>query len=243
MGTFIAVEAEAGAHSVRLSGIDAAFAAIDRVAMLMHPSRTGSDLSAIHRAPIGTPVPVQPWTWEVLALSKLLNRASRGIFDPCLPDAAGRITDLECTAADRVIAHAPLRIDLGGIAKGYAVDRALLAMRSAGCDGGLVNAGGDLGVFGTRTHPIVCDRRTVVHLRNAALASSAVRAVAAPPEHRGYYHGVDRLAVRSGKIAVSAASAAIADALATCLVVSRGDVDTALLDIFGAQLIARDMHP
>jgi len=242
MGTFIAVEAEAGAHSLRLSGIDAAFAAMERVSMLMHPSRTGSDLSAIHHAPIGTAVSVQPWTWEVLALSKRLNRASRGIFDPCLPDAAGRIADLECTAAHRVIAHAPLRIDLGGIAKGYAVDRALLAMRAAGCDGGLVNAGGDLGVFGTRTHRIVCgdpdDRRTVVQLRNAALASSTVGAAAAPAEHRGYYHGTDRRAVRSGRIAVSAGGAAVADALSTCLLAGGGDLDTALLDSFGARLIA-----
>lgn len=256
MGTFIAVEAEAGAHSMRLSGVDAAFAAIERVATLMHPARTGSDLSAIQRAPIGTAVSVQPWTWEVLALSKRLNRASRGIFDPCLPDAAGRIADLECTTAHRVIAHAPLRIDLGGIAKGYAVDRAIAAMRAAGCDGGLVNAGGDLRVFGTRSHRIVCrdaaggdsvrrdqgNRRIVVQLRNAALASSAVGA-APPPEHRGYYHGVDRRAVRSGRIAVSAASAAVADALTTCLLAGGGDADTALLDSFGARLIARDMHP
>jgi len=249
MGTFIAVEAEAGAHSVRLAGIDAAFAAIDRVSMLMHPSRTGSDLSAIHRAPPGTAVSVHSWTWEVLALSKQLNRASRGVFDPCLPDAAGRITDLECSSAHRVIAHAPLYIDLGGIAKGYAVDRALMAMRAAGCDGGLVNAGGDVGVFGQRSHPIVCgdivcgdlgERRAVVQLRNAALASSAVGAAAAPAEHRGYYHGVDRSAVRSGRISVSAASAAVADALTTCLLAGRGDMDAALLDTFGACLIATD---
>jgi len=243
MGTFIAVEAEADAQSMRLSGIDAAFAVIDRVSLLMHPSRTGSDLSAIHRAPPGTAVSVHPWTWEVLELSKRLNRASRGVFDPCLPDAAGRIADLECTTAHRVIAHAPLHIDLGGIAKGYAVDQALVAMRAAGCDGGLVNAGGDLGVFGTRSHRIVCDRRTVIHLRNAALASSAVSAAAPPPEHRGYYHGVDRLAVRSGKITVSAADAAVADALATCLLAAHGDVDTALLDTFGARLIARELQP
>jgi len=250
MGTFIAVEAEARAHSVRLSGIEAAFAAIDRVAMLMHPARAGSDLSAIHRAPPGTEVSVASWTWEVLALSKRLHRASRGVFDPCLPDAAGRITDLECATGHRVIAHAPLHIDLGGIAKGYAVDRALMAMRAAGCDGGLVNAGGDLGVFGRRSHRIVCgdilcgdlsDRRAVVHLRNAALAGSAVGGAAAPAEHRGYYHGVDRRAVRCGRIAVSAGAAAVADALSTCLLAGGGGIDTALLDSFGARLIATEI--
>jgi hypothetical protein len=49
--------------------------------------------------------------------------------------------------------------------------------------------------------------------------------------------------VRSGSIAVSAARAAVADALATCLLAGRGDTDAALLDTFGARLIARDMHP
>jgi len=52
-----------------------------------------------------------------------------------------------------VIPHAPVHIDLGGIAKGYAVDRALMALRTAGCRGALVNAGGDLAVFGNRKHP------------------------------------------------------------------------------------------
>jgi len=62
---------------------------------------------------------------------------------------------LELAAPPSVIAHRPLHIDLGGIAKGYAVDRALTALRAAGCRGGLVNAGGDLAVFGHRTHAIV----------------------------------------------------------------------------------------
>jgi hypothetical protein len=42
---------------------------------------------------------------------------------------------------------------------------------------------------------------------------------------------------------VSAASAAVADALTTCLLAGRGDPNTALLDTFGARLIARDMDP
>jgi thiamine biosynthesis lipoprotein len=247
MGTFVAIEAEAHSPAIASSAIDDAFRAIARVEALMHPVRSTSDLSAIHRAPPGTAVSVDPWTWEVLALSKRLNRASQGVFDPCLPDAAGRISDLECAAGHCVIAHAPLRIDLGGIAKGYAVDRALLAMRAAGCDGGLVNAGGDLGVYGRRSHRIVCgdhaEGRMVVQLRNAALAGSAARGAAPPAEHRGYYHGIERKSVRSGSIAVSAARAAVADALATCLLAGRGDTDAALLDTFGARLIARDMHP
>ena len=41
-----------------------------------------------------------------------------------------------------------VRIDLGGIAKGFAVDRALEALRGFGISSGMVNAGGDLAAFG-----------------------------------------------------------------------------------------------
>jgi thiamine biosynthesis lipoprotein len=40
------------------------------------------------------------------------------------------------------------RVDLGGIAKGYAIDEAVAAMRRAGARGGLVDVGGDVRVFG-----------------------------------------------------------------------------------------------
>ena len=41
-----------------------------------------------------------------------------------------------------------VRLDLGGIAKGYGIDRAAEAMRQAGCTGGLVDVGGDVRCFG-----------------------------------------------------------------------------------------------
>ena len=41
-----------------------------------------------------------------------------------------------------------VRVDLGGVAKGYGIDRAVAAMREAGVAGGLVDVGGDLRVFG-----------------------------------------------------------------------------------------------
>ncbi len=73
-----------------------------------------------------------------------------------------------------------LTIDLGGIAKGFAVDRAIDALRNAGVQSGLVNAGGDLRVFGLEEesvrirYPLDPTRAAgVVTLRNRALATSA----------------------------------------------------------------------
>jgi thiamine biosynthesis lipoprotein len=241
MGTFIAVSAEADTAHSAMSGIEAAFEAIGQVERLMHPTRTGSDLLAIRRGELGLPLTVHSWTWELLSLSRRLNRASLGAFDPCLPGAEGRLTDLEFAAPRSVVPHRPLHIDLGGIAKGYAVDRALIALRAAGCHSGLVNAGGDLAVFGRRNHTIVIrDSRVgdrVVELNDAALATSDVCGAARPAEHRGYYHGVDRRAIGAGRVSVSAASAAIADALTKCVLADHGKTDTELLGSFGARLV------
>jgi thiamine biosynthesis lipoprotein ApbE len=75
-----------------------------------------------------------------------------------------------------------VKIDLGGIAKGFAVDRAVEALRHHGVAEGLVNAGGDLRVFGPCNHVVdIRDPRQpdrpmcCVALCNAALASSAGR--------------------------------------------------------------------
>jgi thiamine biosynthesis lipoprotein len=240
MGTIIAISAEADTARSALSGIEAAFEVIGQVERLMHPTRAGSDLRAIRQGTLGLPLAVHAWTWEVLALSRRLNQASQGTFDPCLPDTTGRFADLEFAAPQSVIPHRPLHIDLGGIAKGYAVDRALMALRAAGCHGGLVNAGGDLAVFGNRNHTIVIRDQGVgdslIELKNGALATSDVCSAARPAEHRGYYHGVNRREIRAGKVSVSAASAAIADALTKCLLA--GETTTGLLETFDARLVA-----
>jgi thiamine biosynthesis lipoprotein len=240
MGTIVAISAEADTAQRALSGIECAFEVIAQVERLMHPTRAGSDLLAIRQGTLGLPLAVHSWTWEVLAQTRRLNQASIGVFDPCLPGAEGRFADLEFLAPQSVIPHRPLHIDLGGIAKGYAVDRALMALRAAGCHAGLVNAGGDLAVFGERNHAIVIRERageTVVELKNGALATSEVCGAARPPEHRGYYHGVDRREIRAGKVSISAASAAIADALTKCLLADRAAAHGGLLESFDARLV------
>jgi FAD:protein FMN transferase len=247
MGTIIAVSAEAGTARRALSGIEAAFEVIAKVEGLMHPTRPGSDLFAIRQGALGRPLAIHGWTWDVLSLSLRLNQASMGAFDPCLPGAAGRLADLEFAVPHFVIPHAPLHIDLGGIAKGYAVDRALMALRAAGCSGALVNAGGDLAVFGDRNYAIVVRNRgagdRTIDLKDAALATSDVCGAARPAEHSGYYHGVTRRKIKTGHVSVSAASAAVADALTKCLLAGRGDMHAALLESFGARLLACEFDP
>ncbi len=240
LGTFVAIEVEADSASRAQKGIAAAIEAISMVEGLMHPNRPGSDLTAIAACPTHATVSVHAWTWDVLELSRQLHAASGGLFDPCLSDTPGRLGDLELLESGRVRPRSRMRLDLGGIAKGYAVDRALEVLQLAGCQGALVNAGGDLAVFGKNSRNILCRSpagSAWVELKDAALASSDAEASNRPSEHQGYYDGADRTRVVLGRATVTARCAALADGLATCALLCEGPRCDALLQNFGATRI------
>jgi thiamine biosynthesis lipoprotein len=230
LGTWVAIEASGVAGpDDRVAGetaqaIDAAYAAISAVEAEMHPTRPGSDLARINAAPLDTPVEVQPDTWHLLKLSQRLHRLTDGIFDPCLPSHAGRLQDLEISPKEPLlICHAPVQLDLGGIAKGHAIDQAIEKLSSLGCTSGLVNAGGDLRVFGDRHETILLRRGAgtrayfrPIDLTNAALAVSDLDALEWPAEHQGYYSRVGpTTSLRYA--AVVAKDAVTADALTKCV--------------------------
>jgi thiamine biosynthesis lipoprotein len=241
MGTWVALHAEADSDALAIAGVEAAFAAVRRVEARMHPTRAGSDLAAIHAAPAGEPVRVDDWTWEVLALAQHLARLSDGVFDPCLPAAPGRIADLDTATPGVAVRMADLRLDLGGIAKGYAVDKAVEAMKTAGCTHGIVNAGGDLRVFGEPQAVIVRAQGGSpfwLVLGNEALAVSDPRSESRPPEHAGYYlRGCLRLPASMRPAAVVARSAALADALTKCALLAPPAFSRDLCDSFGAAIL------
>lgn len=220
LGTYVALEAVAGREARALGAIEAAWSAVRLVEALMHPSRPGSDVAAINAAPVDEPVAVHAWTREVLVLARVIGALSEGLFDPCLPGSAGRICDLDVKRPGHAIRRADLCLDLGGIAKGFAVDKAVDAMRAAGCTSGIVNAGGDLRVFGAaRNIPvriagsISCE----VVIENAALAVSDPASSDRPPEHCGYYTRAGVRSDRKRPAVVKAPTAAVADALTKCV--------------------------
>lgn len=225
LGTFLAVEAAAPSPEQVAPAIEDAFAAMREVEQWMHPGREGSDLARLNAAAghSSAAVTVHRCTWELLGLAKQLNELSDGAFDPCLPCRCGRLADVELLADLEVRCHAPVKLDFGGVAKGYAIDRAVEALMRHGCSAGLVNAGGDLRVFGPRVETVLVrqseGRFHPVRLYNAAIAVSDPRESRRPPEHAGYYSrtqtvfdpdAVDR------SVAVVASEAALADALTKC---------------------------
>jgi len=246
LGTWVAIEAAAPRAEDELPAIEAAFVAIGAVDAHMHPTRPGSDLAELNSAPLHTPVEVQPDTWHLLTLARRLYALTRGVFDPCLPSHPGKLSDVELGSEDgeepTVICHAPVRLDLGGIAKGHAIDRAVATLSAMGCQSGLVNAGGDLRVFGDRKETVLLRRGADFHpmdLENAALAVSDLDAAERPEEHQGYYNRADRGNVSPGRIstaqryaAVMAKEAAIADALTKCVLLCSTDTTArALLEL------------
>jgi thiamine biosynthesis lipoprotein len=86
-------------------------------------------------------------------LVELWRRAGESGALPGAAEVAGaragsRWEDFELTASGAVKRSPQACVDLGGIAKGYGIDRALQAMRRFGLRGGLVDVGGDVACFG-----------------------------------------------------------------------------------------------
>lgn len=242
LGTFVEVTADREEH------IDAAFAAIARVHRLMSAHEPDSDISRINRFAHLDPIRVDPWTAMLIERALFWSRCSEGAFDVvragkaaiergALPRHAGQSlpfashwTWLEAQGSS-VRMLKPGCVDVGGIAKGFAVDRAVDALRQAGCTAGLVNAGGDVRGFGSEPWQIqLVDPRTrnpigLVELGDCALATSAGLRTSAGLS----FDHLDSEELRWISISVHARTACDADAL-TKIVWKMGDKAAALLE-------------
>jgi len=249
LGTIVEMRVEGLAHAAALAAIEAAFAEVAEVHRLMSFHEPGSELSRLNREAADAAVEVDARTFEVLQTALAIAAASGGRFDPCVaaklvewnflpappracvPDPAAAWCDIELSAPSRVRFLRPLWIDLGGIAKGYAVDRALAILRAAGARSGSVNAGGDLRRFGSRPENVQLRLargragEPVVELADAALASSAGCVAARRVD--GRWHGVHvdgrrrRSVAARRSVSVVASTCVVADALTKVVLADR----------------------
>jgi thiamine biosynthesis lipoprotein len=241
LGTFVELRVEGLAPQRALRAIDRAFAEVLDVQRLMSFHDRASDLSRLHRARVGAAVRIDARTCAVLEHALGIAALSQGRFDPTVaaqqvswgllprpshaapPDPQATWRDIEIVGARRVRCARPLWIDLGGIAKGYAVDRAIEILIGAGASQAVVNAGGDLRVHGARTEPIELrhDRAgaatPLLELGDGAVATSASAAGRGP-----HVHGRTRRPSGGRAVSVVAPRCATADALTK--VVLAGDV-------------------
>ena len=93
-------------------------------------------------------------TFRVLRCARAISQASAGAFDVTLGRTGASWQDIVLQWSGLVSLRRALRLDLGGIAKGFAVDCAVAALREAGATSGSVNAGGDLRLFGDASETV-----------------------------------------------------------------------------------------
>jgi thiamine biosynthesis lipoprotein len=147
---------------------------LDRVLSVWHED---SDISKLNAAAGKTPVAVKPEVMEVLQVAQQVSRWTGGKFDvtfgalsglwkfdhdqdnriPAASDIATRVplVDYEALEIDPArntayLRKPGMRVHLGGIGKGFAVDRAAAMLRAHGIANFLVQAGGDLYASGRR---------------------------------------------------------------------------------------------
>lgn len=147
LGTFVEIAARAPNEQRLHRAISGAFAAIARVHRLMSRHDPASDLSRINREAVERPVAVHRWTRQVIWAARRFGAESGGAFDIAFA-GSGDWRDLTITSDGSIRCRKPVMLDLGGIAKGFAVDRAVDVLKRAGIRSGMVNAGGDLRAFG-----------------------------------------------------------------------------------------------
>jgi thiamine biosynthesis lipoprotein len=266
LGTFVEIEVAGAAKSEMNAAVDAAFEAVAGAHRLMSFHEPDSDVGRLNREACLRPTRVHAWTFQVLEAAVEMHRRSKGIFDiavaptlqamgllprrnddPAIATEARSSDAIELLEGQTVrFRQADVRIDLGGIAKGFAVDRALEVLRRFNIPSGLVNAGGDLAAFGdTQTIHIRNPRdprRLIcrVEVTDEGLASTARRfdpfqsaettgSAIIDPSTRKPTHAIDGATVR-------APSCMVADALTKIVMISGTDASE-LLEHYNASAL------
>jgi thiamine biosynthesis lipoprotein len=258
LGTLVEVAVDSPSSELRETGLAAAFAVIARIhrALSLHDPR--SELSCVNR---DAPTAVQPLSKDLRAvLSCALEIAARsgGAFDPTVggriaalgflpPQAHSELDvswrDVELTSRGVRFAR-PLVLDFGGIAKGYAVDCAIDALRLHRITAGRVNAGGDLRILGHRSDLVHVrmggPQGIVVPLMNLADGAVATSAYGGQRRRIGGRWATPLIDPRGGlpmmstrTISVVASTCMVADAL-TKVVALRGSAAAGMLAALGA---------
>jgi thiamine biosynthesis lipoprotein len=174
MGTSMQVQAIGGDEAARRAAIDEAFAAMAEVDRLMSNYRSDSELSHLNRDASLGPVVVSDPLLRVIEAGQRVSADSNGAFDmtvgplvqlwgfrtktPHIPSSAELAAVRPLVGYRSVIVDAPhhtirfahpgMEIDLGGIAKGFAVELAANVLRRRGLTG-FVDAGGNQYMLGT----------------------------------------------------------------------------------------------
>ena len=278
MGTFAHIVAVAQNAGTAKDCIRTALEEIHNVDNQMSDYKSDSDISRANREAYEKPVQVSKSTFEVLQRSIEFSKMTDGAFDVTVGPLVALFREAKETKvapSEEQIAQAKSKVgfeklkldsenrtvqfsekgmllDLGGIAKGYAIDKAIEAAQRCGAVGAMVDIGGDVRCFGLppigRDHWLIGLQdpnsaiegmeggglRLVLKVTNEAVATSGDYQQFVIIEGKRYSHIMNR---RTGKSAESLSSVTIiadnatdADALATAVSVMGAEKGLALIE-------------
>ncbi len=173
MGTVFTITIDGPGDHKRAA--QAAFDEIRRIDRLMSTYKDDSEISEVNRLACKAPVSVGPNFWNVVTACRLYSNMSNGSFDPTVYPLMkmwgftrheGRLPSgeemkktvpllgfekvrLDESARTISFTREGMGLDFGGIAKGYAVDRAIEVLKGFGVTSAIVDAGGNFYALGT----------------------------------------------------------------------------------------------
>ncbi len=265
LGTLVEIRAGGLPEEDLSQAISKAFGAIEKVHRLMSFHDPESEVSKLNRSAYRNPLSIHPWTYRVLKIASRISDRTQGYFDCTIASllmqwgylpkprrlkrtlsTAGSYKDIEFLRSHRVRFKTSLLIDLGGIAKGFAVDQAVKILKKEGVSWGSVNAGGDIRVFGKKQKIYVRhphnpqDLINMGYLCDSAMATSALYFSRKRLDQKWVSPIVNPLNkkpwTKTMSVSVTAPTCLIADALTKAVMTSK-DFGASFLPKFGAHAI------
>ena len=270
MGAEVRLTAWTADEAAALRAFEAAFDEFDRLDRLMSVWIEGSDVERVNAAAGGAPVGVSREVLEVLQLAQQVSTWTNGKFDitfgalsnlwrfdhdqdnrvPSRADVRARLPLIDYAAVEinpaartAFLRRAGMRMHLGGIGKGYAIDRAAAILRSHGVGDFLIQSGGDLYAAGRRAdrpwRGAIKDPRSdavfaTLDLSDETFSTSGDYERFFMRDGQRYHHILDpdtgQPARGSRSVTIVARRAALADALSTGVFVMGADAGMALIE-------------
>jgi FAD:protein FMN transferase len=292
MGTRIAVEVWQTDTAAGTAAIEAVLAEMHRIDALMSVYKPESQLSAVNRDAATRPVKVAPELARLVARALEFSKLSGGAFDityasvgylydyrarrhptdaeieAALPAISWRHVAVDLAASTIRFLKPGVRIDLGGIAKGHAVDSSITILKARGITNATVTAGGDSRILGDRRgrpwivgirHPD--DRSRVIAripLEDAAISTSGDYERYFDEDGVRYHHIIDPKTGKSPhgvrSVTVIAPTSTLAEGLTKSVFIlgperglalaeSQPDVDAVIVTAEGQVLYSRGLEP